>query len=76
MIVTIDRPAEGKARFFVQIVALDGSAELWSPEVSNDLVSAAGSMIASDAGDANSRWRRLVLRLQRGEREAKVTEVL
>jgi hypothetical protein len=76
LIVTLDLEREEKARFFVQLVALDESAELWSPDASPDLVRAAGNMIAADAKDGNGRWQRLVLRLQRGSREAIIADVV
>lgn len=74
MILTLD-VEKGKARFFVQLVATDETGELWSPDASMDLVRAAGGMIAEDARDGNGRWQRLVLRFQRGSREAVVSDV-
>jgi len=74
VIVTLD-VEKGKARFFVQLVATDETGELWCPDASTDLVRAAGNMIAEDARDGNGRWQRLVLSLQRGNREAVVSDV-
>lgn len=75
LIVTID--TEGpKARYFVQVVALDETAELWAPDASGDLMRAAGNMILADAKDGNGRWQRLVLRLQRGSREAVIADIV
>lgn len=74
VIVTLDLEKQ-KARFFVQLVATDETGELWCPDASPELVRAAGAMIADDARDGNGRWQRLVLRLQRGSREAVVTDV-
>jgi serine/threonine protein kinase len=74
LILTLDLAA-AKARYFVQLVALDDTAELWSTDASAELVRAAGSMIVADAQDGNGRWQRLVLRLRRGTREATVAEV-
>lgn len=73
-IVTLDIE-KNKARFFCQIIATDETGEMWAPDASMDLVRAAGSFIAADARDGNGRWQRLVLRLQRGMREAVVTDV-
>jgi serine/threonine protein kinase len=73
--VTVDVSAE-KARYSLHVVALDESAELWSLEASGDAMRAAGALIASDAADGNTRWRRLVLRLQRGRRDASVAEIV
>jgi serine/threonine protein kinase len=74
LIVTLDVEG-GKARFFVQLVATDPAGELWSPDVSMDLVHAAAGMITEDARDGNGRWQRMVLRLQRGSREGIVADL-
>ncbi len=62
-------------RCSVELVAMDDTAELWAPRASPELMRAA-QMVASDASDRNGRWRRLVIRLQRGSREATIVEVV
>ena len=76
-VVIVQLEVDGqRARFFVQIVATDANADLWTPEATPDVGRAAAKVIADDALDGNGRWTRLVLRLQRASREALVLEVV
>jgi hypothetical protein len=76
-VVIVQLEVDGKrARFFVQIVATDANADLWTPEATPEIGGAAAKVIAEDALDGNGRWTRLVLRLQRATREASVLEVV
>lgn len=73
-IVTVD-VVGSKMRFFVQLTAMDTSAELWAPLASEGLVDAAKILIAADSAGGALRWHRLVLRLERGRAEPSVVEI-
>jgi hypothetical protein len=64
--------SNGKGRFFVQLVALNGNGDLIALDPSRALLDAAGRMIADDARDGNGRWHKLAARLRPTERGASV----
>lgn len=64
--------ANGKGRFFVQLVALDSGGDLISLDPSRALLEASAKMIADDARDGNGRWRKLAARLRPTARGASV----
>lgn len=64
--------ANGKGRFFVQLVALDDRGDLVALDPSRGLLDAAGRMIADDARSGNGRWHKLVARLRPTDRGAAV----
>lgn len=64
--------AQGKGRFFVQLVALDSEGDLIALDPSRGLLDAAAKFIADDARDGNGRWNKLAARLRKTERGASV----
>lgn len=73
-VVTVD-VVGSKMRFFVQLTAMDASAELWAPAASEGLLDAAKLLIAADSAGAPLRWHRLVLRLEASRTEPTLLEV-
>lgn len=64
--------AQGKGRYFVQLVALNPEGNLVALDPSRGLLEAAAQMIAEDARDGNGRWSKLAARLRATERGAAV----
>ncbi len=72
MVVLRVDSANGKGRFFVQLVAVDPNGDLISLDPSRALLEAAAKMIADDARDGNGRWHKLAARLRPTARGASV----
>lgn len=71
VVVRVDT-ANGKGRFFVQLVAIDAHGDLLALDPSRALLDAAARMIADDARDGNGRWHKLSARLRPTARGAAV----
>jgi hypothetical protein len=72
VVVRVELDAQGKGKFFVQVVARDGHGDLVPIDPSRALLDAAAKLIADDARDGNGRWRRLSARLRPTVRGASV----
>lgn len=72
LVVRVETGANGKHRFFVQLVAKDADGDLVSLDPSRALLDAVTKMIGDDARDGNGRWSKLAARLRPTARGASV----
>jgi hypothetical protein len=72
MLIVVVETRDSKARFFVQLAAVDAAGELVSIDTTKELQDTAAKMIADDARSGNGRWGKMVVRLRRTERGASV----
>lgn len=71
VITTVD-VKEGKARFFVHVVASDASGDLVEIDASQALFDAVGAMIAEHRRRGGAAWRKLIAHLRATERGASI----